>query len=255
MLTLDNHTFRFSASDLTAFSGCTHATWMDYMALTNENEFPIVDEGSFEELLIKKGNEHERNVLEKYKSEFTVVTEIPNNRSFEDQVDLTSQAITAGADVIYQAVLTDHTWVGHADFLIKCDIPSKLGPFSYEVVDTKLGNSPKPEHIVQLCTYSDLLGIGQGILPKKMHLIMGNHNQESFSVLDFYSYYLNLKARFELFVKEQPSTSSPEPCEHCNVCHWQKICKTEWQEKDHLRLISNITRAQRDKINKKISLQ
>jgi hypothetical protein len=31
---------------------------------------------------------------------------------------------------------------------------SKLGPWSYEPVDTKLPRNAKPEHVIQLTTYS-----------------------------------------------------------------------------------------------------
>ena len=44
----------------------------------------------------------------------------------------------AGADVVYQGFLFDGSWLGYPDFLRKVDRPSKLGSWSYEVIDTKL---------------------------------------------------------------------------------------------------------------------
>ncbi len=38
----------------------------------------------------------------------------------------------------------------YADFLERVARPSKLGDFSYEVVDTKLKRSPDPKHLLQL---------------------------------------------------------------------------------------------------------
>ncbi len=43
-----------------------------------------------------------------------------------------------GADAIAQATLIDGRWHGRADVLLRRERPSRLGPWSYEVVDTKL---------------------------------------------------------------------------------------------------------------------
>jgi len=48
------------------------------------------------------------------------------------------------------------TLYGRADFLRRVEQPSKLGGFSYEVLDTKLARSPKAKFLVQLAFYSDL---------------------------------------------------------------------------------------------------
>ncbi|MCL0044517.1 TM0106 family RecB-like putative nuclease, partial [Dehalococcoidia bacterium] len=223
---------------------------MDYKTLINGETIPVMEEDSYGELLIKKGLEHELNILDKFNTTFGNVIRVTEDSSFEYRVDSTLKAIAEGVDVIYQAVLINGPWVGYADFLVKCEIPSDLGPFSYEVFDTKLARSPKPEHIIQLSTYSDLLFAAQGILPTKMHLILGNGTQADFTVSDFHFYYLHLKSRFETFVQDLPNASYPEPCRHCDICQWQPTCKARWEQDDHLSLIPNITRMQRDKLKK-----
>ena len=78
-------------------------------------------------------------------------------------------------------------WRGDADFLIKCDTPSSLGDFSYEVLDTKLARTAEPKHIMQLCVYSELLTDLQGLRPADMHLFLGDHEKHSFRVADFFT--------------------------------------------------------------------
>ena len=44
----------------------------------------------------------------------------------------------AGTHIIYQGTLIEGDFLGHADFLRRVETPSALGPFSYELLDTKL---------------------------------------------------------------------------------------------------------------------
>jgi len=71
----------------------------------------------------------------------------------------------AGADVISQAALVVPPWLGYADFLERIEEASSLGPWSFEAVDTKLPRRPKPGHVIQLATYSRLMGNEQGRMP------------------------------------------------------------------------------------------
>jgi hypothetical protein len=64
----------------------------------------------------------------------------------------------AGAEVVYQAALILPPWHGFADFLERVEGASNLGAWSYEAVDTKLPRKAKPDHVIQLTTYSKLIG-------------------------------------------------------------------------------------------------
>jgi uncharacterized protein len=123
------------------------------------------------QLLQQKGLEHEAAYLQQLKDEGKSVVEIPKDRNLLDRAQLTLEAMQSGADVIYQAVFFESPWRGDADFLIKCDTPSSLGAFSYEVLDTKLARTAEPKHIMQLCVYSELLTDLQGLRPANMHLL------------------------------------------------------------------------------------
>jgi predicted RecB family nuclease len=37
----------------------------------------------------------------------------------------------------------------------------------------------------------------------------------------------------------------PEPVEHCRICDWSTVCDAQWRKDDHLSLVANITRNQR----------
>ncbi len=58
----------------------------------------------------------------------------------------------------------DGTWHGFADFLKRVG----RNPIQYECIDTKLGRTPAPRHLIQLAVYSDLLGELQQEAPHAM---------------------------------------------------------------------------------------
>lgn len=104
---------------------------------------------------------------------------------------LALETMQSGADVIYQTVFFAPPQAkiglrGDADFLIKCDTPSSLGDFSYEVLDTRLVRTAKPKHIMQFCVYSEPLTDPQGLYPADMHLFLGDHAKHSVHMTDFF---------------------------------------------------------------------
>ena len=52
--------------------------------------------------------------------------------------------------------------MGRADVLRRVEVPSDLGPWSYEVLDTKLARETKGGTVLQLCLYADLIEAVQG---------------------------------------------------------------------------------------------
>src|SRR5438132_1598945 len=88
------------------------------------------------ELLRELGIRHEQAFL-RYLSETKEVAQIPTDIPWADAVGRTVEALRRGVDAVYQATFQDGPWGGRSDFLIRVDKPSALGPFSYEVVETK----------------------------------------------------------------------------------------------------------------------
>jgi uncharacterized protein len=153
-----------------------------------------------------------------------------------------------GVPVIFQGCIHSPEFVGYVDFLRRVDHPSGLGNFSYEVVDTKLARSPKAKFIIQLCLYSDLLSVDQGFLPHNIHVVLGDRTEQSYRLADYFRYYRSVKARFLERVKGGLTPTYPEPCAHCDLCHWRDLCQEQWTQDDHLCQVANITKIQIDKL-------
>jgi predicted RecB family nuclease len=140
-----------SASDLVNFLGCKHATYLDLGDLKNPVKLPERDAATV--LIFEKGIDHEKRYLASLKARgFAVVEITAEGFDVPERTRLTREAMRAGAEVIYQAALVLPPWLGYADFLERIEEASKLG--CYEAVDTKLSRRAKPEHVIQLTTYS-----------------------------------------------------------------------------------------------------
>jgi uncharacterized protein len=233
----------FSATDLVNFLGCKHATYLDLGDLTDSVE--IFQRDAATDLIFEKGLEHERRYLALLKGQGFVVVEMPGEGfDLPERTELTRAAIRAGAEVIYQAALVVPPWLGYADFLERVKEASNLGPWNYEAVDTKLPRTPKPAHIIQLTSYSRLIGNEQGGQPVRMHVQLGNGERVSPRVADFIHYHSVAQRRLEAFANRPPEVSVGEPCGHCRICRWQRRCDSEWEATDHLTLVAGITRHQ-----------
>ena len=136
----------FSATDLMRFMGCAHATTLDLMRLRGEGPEPG-DDTEDAALLQKQGDAHEAAHLEKLKSAGKAVLEIPRGDLLAD-AQATREALAQGAEVVFQGAFLSGTWGGWSDFLERVERPSALGPFSYEVADTKLKRRPHPKHVL-----------------------------------------------------------------------------------------------------------
>ncbi|HZU88312.1 MAG TPA: TM0106 family RecB-like putative nuclease, partial [Stellaceae bacterium] len=236
-----------SASDLVNFLGCAHTSYLDLRQLTE----PVAVSGPDEvtALLMEKGIAHERAYLDTLKASRRAVVEIKGEGlTLMDRVALTRNAMQSGAAVIYQGALATARWSGYADFLVRVEEESKLGPWSYEAIDTKLARHAKPEHVVQLATYTRLIGIEQGRMPAQLHVLLGDNKRVSLRVADFIHYHAIAQTRLEAFTTSPPVCSTAEPCGHCAQCRWIDRCQEEWEGADHLSLVANITRHQRTRL-------
>jgi len=168
----------FSATDLVNFLGCRHASYLDRRQL--DDPMPIAPPDPLLELLQAKGMQHERQHLESLRARGKGIVEIEATGSLIDRVAKTRAAMASGAEVIYQGALLDGQWHGYADFLVKVPGTSKLGPYLYEPVDTKLSLTAKPKHAIQLAVYARLLAAEQGVAPPTMHIVLGTTRSQPF---------------------------------------------------------------------------
>jgi predicted RecB family nuclease len=237
----------YSASDLLNFLGCPHSTTLDLAALKGRLEGASEDDDAYLDLLRTKGLEHERAFLDKLKAEGRDCIAIDDTLSLADKVAATRAAMRNGAEVIYQGALYLPPWHGYSDFLVRVDTPSKLGRWSYEVIDTKLAQSAKAKHVIQLCIYSSLVGVEQEVLPDNIHIVLGSGVKVTLRLNDYIHYAQHARERFLSFASKPESTQA-DPVAHCDVCRWSDRCDSEWTNADHLSLVARITKQQRAKL-------
>ena len=235
-------TVLYAASDLNGFLGCRHSTFLDLKDL--EERLPRAEDDAQAKLVQDRGHEHEADYLDYLKKAGLSVVEVSEDGDLEDRVVVTTEVMKDGPDIVYQATLKNGVWHGFADFLKRVDHPSRLGPFSYEAVDTKLTKHPKPKHVIQLCLYSELLQHAQGIRPRGMSLVLGDQSNLHLRFDDFAFYHAIVRRRFEEYVSAPPMASKPEPCGFCELCKWRDLCADQWEREDHLSRVANIRRTQ-----------
>jgi uncharacterized protein len=232
-----------SASGLVNFLGCRHATYLDQRDLKEPVEIPERDAAIV--LIFEKGIEHEKRHLASRKALGISVVEVPGEGfDLAERTALTREAMRAGAEVIYQAALIVPPWLGYADFLERVNEASNLGPWNYEALDTKLSRRAKPEHVIQLASYSRLVGNEQGRLPGQMHVLSGSNKRATLRVSDFTHYHSIAERRLESYANRPPEVSVGEPCGHCPTCRWKSRREADWEAADHLTLVAYITRHQ-----------
>src|SRR5450631_2801849 len=161
---------RFSDSDLIGHLACHHLTALDAAVARGSTKRPKIWDPVLQ-TLVERGMAHERAYVETIKQSGVSVVEVVGGGVNSSQVDQTSAAMRAGADVIVQAALLQGAWSGRADILRRVEIPSALGVWSYEVIDTKLARETKGATVLQLSLYADLVAAVQGRMPENMFVV------------------------------------------------------------------------------------
>jgi predicted RecB family nuclease len=240
-----------SASDLNNYLACEHLTALD-LARVRGDGVGEPERGADAELLARKGDEHEAAYLARLKEEGREVVEIAlddgSPESLGRAMAATEAAMRAGAEVIYQGAFLRDGLRGHTDFLFRVDRGSGLGSFSYEVADTKLARRAKPYFILQLCFYSELVAATQGLEPGHIHVILGDGTRHSFRLAEFSAYFRHIRGSFLADLAEGVTGTYPEPVAHCSICRWRAACDERREADDHLSLVANITRGQRERL-------
>lgn len=241
-------TIYYSASDIVNFLECEHLTTLDLINL--ETPLPQADDDDEAILYQQKGLAHEVAYVDHLRNSVSRLVDVSGyGNDLDAAVSATQDAMRAGADIIYQATLREGCFMGHADFLRQVTLPSSLGNFSYEVIDTKLARTTKAAYLIQLCFYSELIAHIQGHDPLMMHIVLGDSREVSYRHANYSRYYRFLKQRFVNRVNSQASETYPDLCDHCDYCRWRKLCEDRRVQDDHLSLVANITRSQIKKLN------
>src|SRR6202165_838098 len=256
-----------SPSDLTGCLECEHLTQQELAAARGEIARPERDDPMLD-MLSRRGLEHEGRYLAQFRATGRKIVEFrfPDGTiaNLEKAHADTVAAMQDGANIIYQGTFFEGRWRCHPDFLLRVDLPSKLGEYSYEVADAKLARKAKAAAVLQCCVYSEQLAAVQGVDPEHLTLVLGNNTEEELRFKDYSAYYRSVKRRFEetVFLSPSPSagevvfpspsgggqgggvTTYPDPVDHCRICRWIDVCELRRRQDDHLCLVAGMRRDQ-----------
>jgi predicted RecB family nuclease len=239
---------RVAASDVANFLACQELTQLDLRAARRVLRPPHPRDLGFEEL-VRRGEEHERGVLEGFRADGYGVADLSGAG---DSAGATAAAIRGGAGVIYQGTLAGAGLFGRPDFLVRADLlpapdgEPRPGGRHYEIVDAKLARTAKARAVLQTAFYSRLLAELQGTEPRWMHLALGNGEFVPFKVKDFAAYERQTRRRLEEVLGAGPPAGLyPEPVEHCAICRWSELCAGRRRADDDLSLVAGMPTGQR----------
>jgi predicted RecB family nuclease len=241
---------RVAASDVANFLACQELTQLDLRAARGVLRPPRAVDLGFEDL-VRRGEEHERTVLGRFRADGWEVADLSGAG---DPAGATAAAIRSEAGVIYQGTLTGNggALLGRPDFLVRADLltapdgEARPAGRHYEVVDAKLARTAKARAVLQTAFYSRLLGVLQGTEPRWMHLALGNGEFVPFKVRDFAAYERQTRRRLaEVLGAGPPAGLYPEPVEHCVICRWSELCAGRRRVDDDLSLVAGMATGQR----------
>src|SRR5260370_120973 len=137
----------------------------------------------------------------------------------------------------------------HHDSLIfsATDLVNFLGCRHASFLDRR--NIDEPALVAEDDPYLLLLAAEQGVMPQRLHVVLGDNSAVALLVSDFRYYFDIARQRLEAFIEHLPQMSVGQPCNHCGQCRWRDRCGAEWEETDHLSLVANITRSQMAKLD------
>ena len=233
-----------SASDLSDSLECAHLLELERLAAYGEIGRPERSETA--ELLARKGGAHETRELHRLRAAHgeRMVAFAPEPlhsiELIEAAAAATIDAMRDGASSIAGGCFFDGTFFGRADFLRRVERPSAALRWSYEVVDTKLAASVKPNYLVQLAHYSAHLTRIQGVQPAMMHVLLGSGAERSFRVDEAAAYERQLRAQLLAKLAEPARDVYPVEVAHCDLCAWQSACSARRLRDDHLSLVARI---------------
>jgi uncharacterized protein len=235
----------FSPHDLMNFFESEFSTWMDYARLFDKTLTPDEDDAA-SEILQRRGLQHEQAFAEQLRQSGINVVTIPDDR--HRGFERTLEAMRSGAEVIYQGQLAHGSFAGVADFLFRVDGISAFGNWAYEAWDTKLARAVKPEFIIQLCCYSEMLNGLQGVLPKQMGIVLGDGARAAIRTEDYIAFYRQLERAFLEYIGTCNPASEPDEIVITPFCRWKTRGEEMIRQRDDLSLVANIRRVQIKKL-------
>ncbi len=236
MQRIDGHLV-LSPTDLTKHVACAHITTLDLDALDHGTSPGVAVDDALN-LVFAKGLEHERAYLDQLRGQGLVVEDIARlGLKGPAAEEATLEAMRRGVDVVYQATFFDGHWVGLADFLLRVDLPagerSLLGPWRYDIADTKLARRLKVPALLQMATYAARLETLQGVPPQWLTVVTGDKEAHPWRLVDVAPYARRRRAEL-LDAIDHPAPTEAVRVQHCGQCRWKERCAGEWLDRDDL---------------------
>ena len=231
----------YAPRDLIEFMGSPFAAWMSRLAI-EDPERAIPDERTEEDAILQEeGERHEHAYLEKLQAEGRDVCTIASGL---DAWERTLEAMQQGREIIYQAALQDDAFTGRADFLRRQAGRSRFGDWRYDVLDTKLAHSPRPDFLVQLCAYAEMLEAAQASPLTEVSVLLGTNEERRFRLAEFRWFYRLLRAEFLSFMGAFKLDAPPEPEPRADHGRWASYAERFFENRDHLVRVAGIRRSQ-----------
>lgn len=189
---------------------------------------------------------HTQQVIEHYNWQIEhPIFSTTSNSYLESTLDLMKR----GVNYIYNGQLT-YQMKGKYDnlvfetsptLLIKQNIPSRLGNWSYVTVNTHLGKNHKPEYKLVAAFQAWVLGKNQGLMPTHADFIVRSFKRYSVNlgiwlpkveaVIDDCQRLFRDEEAPEVFISRQK----------CGLCEWYNDCHDMAVKQNHLSLVPGIT--------------
>jgi predicted RecB family nuclease len=205
--------FQLSATDLVGYLQCRHLTALDRAVSEGAVAKPRIWDPLLQ-ILSERGAAHEQGYVEHLTGAGLDVTRIDGVEVTSEAVAQTLAAMQHGMPVIVQGALSHQGWNGRADILRRVEVPSALGGWSYEAMDTKLARETKAGTVLQLCLYSDLLAAAQELAPEYMYVVApwSEFEPQQYRFADYAAYFRKVKRALQAAMVEPAADDTyPNP--------------------------------------------
>ena len=197
------------------------------------------------------GDAHEQRMLDVLIDRYgNGVVQIERPRSLtpaalEDAHRRTLEAVSAGADVIYQGAFYDGRFIGFCDFLIRQS--DQDGNTEYAVYDTKLARHARVSALLQLAAYADQLHAAGIPVAADVHLVLGDDTRSSHRLADIVPVYRQRRRRLEQILTEHLRHDGPVAWgdHRYSVNLRSDVVATEIRETRDLMLVAGLSTVQR----------
>lgn len=241
---------QYSPQDLLRFQESSFVSWMDRASEVNPKNYRklIKKESEITEKLFEEGRIKEKILLKPFRVHPEAVdiqgSKKFDMRYFEVNLRKTKEAMIQGKKYIIQAYLKKNNFFGVADLLERIDgVPSLLGNYIYVVKDAKMSQSPRASFITQICAYCDMVEDVQKVRPPHASILLGNNQEVSFKIGDYFEYYLQLKQTFIQFHNGFNISRPPNPSLKDNLAEWELAAIELLNQKDDISLLPDIEKS------------